>query len=228
MSSSHLQIGGRVIELATAESWIDHYFDQEKNTTSRRPYAYPAYDKLATGSGPDELNDGDLLAPALLNAAPSITAFYALQSVRQRLVAALAATPTGLTVHDALADGSLRERLSTFVSILDTSRLRGVRLTLLTKVLYRKRPLLLPLHDQFIHACYVGDDGYPVPRIHDRSWVDYYTAITRGIAADLAGQHETWDYLAGVAPSGIPELRLLDVVAWNLGRHGGREGETTL
>lgn len=81
---------------------------------------------------------------------------------------------------------------------------------------------------QFIHACYVGDDGYPVPRIRDRSWVDYYTAITRGIAADLAGQRETWDYLAGVAPSGIPELRLLDVVAWNLGRHGGREGETTL
>jgi hypothetical protein len=50
------------------------------------PFAYPYYDGLVTGSGSDDLNDGDLLAPTLLNAAPSIAGFASLQRKRTELI----------------------------------------------------------------------------------------------------------------------------------------------
>lgn len=215
---SELRVGGRTTSLEEAQAWVSAYFDRDRNIASPRPYAYPAYDELDTGSSTDELNDGDLIAPTLLNAAPSVRAFYGLQDLRDELTAALAATPVDVTLHEAVADGTVDRRLESFVGVLDTRRTWGIRLTTLTKVLHRKRPRLLPLHDRFVHACYVGGTGYPVATARNRTWAAYYTAIARGIAVDLNDQSDAWTHLANLAPDGVTKLRILDVVAWNLGR----------
>jgi len=67
------------------------------------PYAYPFYDRMDTGSGPDELDDGDLLAPVLLNVPVTIVAFRSLQAMRNNLQGGLAHIPTTLTLQDAVA-----------------------------------------------------------------------------------------------------------------------------
>ncbi len=71
---------------------------------SASPYAYPAYDTYDSGSGPFELNDGDLLAPALLNAAPTVRAFYSLQRVRPQLIEALTVSEDLCSQRAALAE----------------------------------------------------------------------------------------------------------------------------
>src|SRR4051812_25806072 len=70
-----------------------------------KPFAYPAYDRMTTGSDPNELNDGDLLAPLLLNAGPTIAAVYSLHAVRPVLEAGLAAITQELTLQAAVAHG---------------------------------------------------------------------------------------------------------------------------
>lgn len=98
VTTDTVRVGGRQVLMAKAEDWVRRYFDAVANTNSRQPYAYPAYDMLACGSSSSELNDGDLLAPTLLNAAPKIAAFYALQSAREQLEAGLRTAPEGVTL----------------------------------------------------------------------------------------------------------------------------------
>ena len=80
---TEIRVGGRLGPEEDARRLIAEYFDGPTNRTSKRPYAYPAYDGLETGSGPNELNDGDLLAPTMLNPAPTVAAFYSIQSARE-------------------------------------------------------------------------------------------------------------------------------------------------
>lgn len=124
MTDHHIHVGGRRVDIEKAAFWIKDYFDEtadrEAAALGKGPvYTYPAYDRLATGSGPNELNDGDLPAPLVLNAGPSIKAVYSLQRVRPKLEHFLAATPTDLTLRTAVAKGAHTKLLGALVSVLD-------------------------------------------------------------------------------------------------------------
>ena len=215
-----LNVGALKVPMAEATVWVREYFDADANLRSKAPYAYPAYDGLDTGSGPNELNDGDLLAPALLNVRPTISAFYRLQAARPHMQGALEFTGPDVTLADTVADGTLPERLIRFVGVLDTHDLPGVKLTTLTKVLHRKRPRFMPLHDQFVDACYRGPtDAYPVRRVRKRTWVKYWSEVCTAITRDVEAQPTQWASLREGAPRRVSELRILDVVAWNAGRN---------
>jgi hypothetical protein len=216
--SDLIRIGGRRASLTEAHTWLAAYFDQQ-NRNSRTPYAYPAYDEYRPGSGPFELNDGDLLAPALLNAAPTVRAFYSLQRVRVDLTDALSRIPVDLRLADAVADGTMPALIGDLVTVLDgPERPAGVRLTTLFKVLHRKRPDFIPLYDQFVGACYLGHgDEFPVRRVRRRSWRDYAVAVTAAVSSDLTAQEKVLGQLQPLAP-GVSTVRLLDVLAWKVGR----------
>lgn len=86
----HVRVGGVSISMRVAAAWIHQYTDP-RHIGSTTPYAFPAYDRYrAVDRAPLSLSDADLLAPVLLNVAPSLRAYYALQRVRPRLEAALA------------------------------------------------------------------------------------------------------------------------------------------
>jgi len=216
--SDLIRIGGRRASLTEARTWVEAYFDRG-NQNSRTPYAYPAYDEYQSGSGPFELNDGDLLAPTLLNAAPTVRAFYSLQEVRADLTEALTRIPVDLRLADSLADGTMPDLIGDLATVLDEpERLAGVRLTTLFKVLHRKRPDFVPLYDQFVGACYLGQgDEFPVRRMRRRSWRHYAVAVTAAVSADLTAQEAVFGQLQPLAP-GVSTLRLLDVLAWKVGR----------
>jgi hypothetical protein len=85
------------------------------------------------------------------------------------------------------------------------------------KVLHRKRPDTLVLHDTWVRSCYVGSEpNARVPRAERRSWAEYMSLISIAIGRDLRVQRHLFDRL-GAAASGhgkISDLRLLDILAW--------------
>jgi len=198
----------------------DRLLRRRRKPEARKPYAYPAYDTFDAESGPDELNDGGLLAPGMLNAAPTIAAFYSLQRMRKHLQQRLAAIDTALTLAQAINDGSVDALLGGPVDVLDaTPRPYGVRLTTLLKVLHRKRPLLIPLYDRFVKACYVGTgDDFPIQRRRTIPTPDYCVDLVKAINRDITSQQPAFATLASTVPVGTPPLRVIDILACKLGR----------
>ncbi|MEU8968137.1 DUF6308 family protein [Streptomyces monashensis] len=226
MTEQLLHIGGRSVTVTAAAEWVTRYFDENANrhaaaSRSRNVYAWPAYDRLNTGSGPNELNDGDFLAPGMLNAAPSITAMYSLQKARGALERALAAVPVDLSLEAAVKQKLHRELLGDLVRVLDPRwSLPGVQLTILSKILHRKRPLLIPLFDRNVHNCYWATHptpGYPMHVVRDRPDAESFPLLAEHLARDLTSQREVWARLAAFMPADVTPLRLLDAIAWGLG-----------
>ena len=225
MFNQALIVGGHRIPMATAIEWTAAYFDEKANTEAaaakgRKPYAYPVYDRMDTGSGLNQLNDGDLLAPLLLNVGPTIKAVFSLQAVRPRLEAVLASIPQGATLQAAVIKGSHREPFQALGGLLDrVGGVPGVGGTILMKILHRKRPLFIPLYDTQVYAAYCGTtNGYPLHPNPKRTWAEFFTLLAESMAKDIDSQPEQWKSLASVAPDDVTLLRILDVVAWNLGK----------
>ena len=153
----------------------------------------------------------------LLNVRLSVRAFYGLQGIRGILESGLA----NEDLQQPLAAIDNPERVAKMVKplygVLDDPKTKpwGVEGTTLSKVLHRKVPHSLVLHDRWVWACYVGDSG-PVPRAHDRSWADYMTAVTTAIGEDIRTQPEAFSQLdaATGARGQLSHVRLLDILAW--------------
>lgn len=202
---SGITVGGRQVPHSQAQQWIGGYFGAARNRTLRKPYAYPAYDEFNAGSTPNELNDGDLLAPpGMLHAAPTIAAFYSLRGVREHLQQRLAAIDESLTLSDAVDDGRVDALLGGLVDLPDAKpRPYGIRLTTLLKVLHRKRPLFVPLYDRFVQACYVGpeEDGDSIPYRKTVRTSTYCGDIARAIGDDITSQRTVFLELAAALPA---------------------------
>jgi hypothetical protein len=220
MTLDTVRVGARHIPISTAEQWIAAYFDVEANKTAAKPYAYPAYDQLAADSDPNELDNGELLAATLLTPHFTTRAFLSLQDARPALHAALAAIPTDLDLTEAVANGTHTRLIHRFAQLLDGKGLAGVQLTILVKTLHRKRPRFIPLFDDRVKSCYwtkTGQSGYPMQRDRNRAESAFTITFAECVAADLMSQPAVWRHLASLAPTGVSELRLLDVLAWNAG-----------
>jgi hypothetical protein len=202
------------------------HLSHDSNHRNRNPYL----DRFESGC-PDlrceaQDRDGDLLPPTLLNAAPKIAAFFSLQSAREQLEAGLWATPTSVTLGAAVEDASLARRMQTLVGILDGPSLRGVKLTTLTKVIHRKRPAFMPLHDKFVKACYVGtQESFPMHLDRHRTWVQYWVIMATAIERDLGNQVDICAHLGALAGENVAALRVLDVVAWKAGKELVSQGQ---
>lgn len=217
-SQPELRVGGRTVKLAQAEEWIRTYTDAATNRSIAAPYAFPAYDHFDASSDSDHLSDGDLLAPGLLNVNISISSFYGLQRIRPELERHLRAIPGDLCLEVA-DDAQVQRLVSPIYAVLDspTDRPRKVKATKLSKVLHRKRPHFLVLHDAQVQNCYREPLHIPTP---GRSWANYMVELSLAVAHDLRTQRPAWDHLAAAVSSEGPisRVRLLDIVAWRLGK----------
>jgi hypothetical protein len=224
-----VRIGRVVIPVETAGTWIREYTDASSNVVSDAPYAFPAYDNFDAGtSEPNRLTDGDLLAPGLLNVPVKIRSFYGLQRVRGQLEEALAHPVLAEPLASVKDPEDLRPVVCALYEVLDDPKLRpwGVGGTTLSKVLHRKRPQSVVLHDQWVRACYVGDNA-PVALAKGRSWAEYMFLVTTAIRKDIADQAEVFEQLGGAEGEQIhlSSVRLLDILAWR--SRGGSPAEVT-
>lgn len=227
MPDQFLAIGGLRVPYEQARDWATDYLDAGTNRTSDRPYAYPGYDTYLTDADdPDRVTQADLFAPVLLNVQISVRTFYALDAIRDQITDALPARDIGpLTDADP---ATVAETCTRLYGLLDPPHIRpsGVKGTVLSKIVHRKRPDFLVLHDTQVAACYRDVPGAPVPKARHRTWSEYMTLVSLAIREDLRRQHDTWDRLH--AETARPEnppvttVRLLDIVAWNAGQNPTR------
>ncbi|WEV78809.1 DUF6308 family protein [Janibacter cremeus] len=213
--TNSVSVGRATIPMKPALDWIQAYTNRV-HVDSKKPYAYWAYDALDTGAGQDKFNDGDLLVPLLLNAAPTVAAFYRLRAMAPDLEIALEAFPDRPIVD--LSNSDIEARVAPLYAVLDEDhrhfRGHGVQGTTLSKVLHRKRPHSLPLHDKWVHRCYVGS-GRPIVKERGRSWAALMTLLSQEMAADIRRQPVQFEQLRRASShSEISDLRLLDILAW--------------
>ena len=175
-------------------------------------YAWPAYDTLVT-NGSTELVSGDLLAPSLLEAHIDGPRFRVLLDMLPDLqgISALPACSLADATDDDIA------AVADLFSVLDTERYRhrGVRGTIVSKVLHRKRPDLVPLYDSRIDAGYRGSGLIP----HDphRSWRDFMVVLCDLMRDDLNREAKTFGELQQMATdkgADLTALRILDILVW--------------
>jgi hypothetical protein len=214
--ADQIRIGKVTRPLTQAIEWVRAYTDVKRNRTDPEPYAYPAYDHFQAGrDDPNRLSDADLLVPGLLNAPVSIRSFYALQALREPLGSALRQPDLLLPLATIDAPDRIAAMVHPLYAVLDqSSRPHGVLETTLSKILHRKRPHSIVLHDRWIRACYLGTDT--VPHTHHRRSADYMAAVTTAIAADIREQPQAFAALddATSTPGDLTPVRLLDIVAW--------------
>lgn len=215
-----LRVGRFEISVDQACNWVSEYTNAAANANAARPYAYPAYDLY--GGGTDEsdvLTDGDLLAPVLLNVSISIRGFYGLQRIRDHLQAALSAPDLAHPLTE-IDEEDVPRLIGPLYAVLDEPSLKpwSVGATKLSKVLHRKRPQSVVLHDTWTRRCYL--DTPRVPRSKNRSWADYMSAVSAGIRDDLLRQDAEFQVVrdASAANPTLSDIRLIDILAWNAGK----------
>lgn len=227
MADDAIRIGRFTVDFERAKRWIKGYTNAESNKGSDDPYAYPAYDEYDRDSNnPSLLTDGDLLAPILLNVRFSIRSYYGLQKIRHRLEAVLADDDLAKDLAD-LPQAKVSEAVSGIYGLLDHEgddedlAPWGVRATTLSKIVHRKRPTSLALHDRWVSACYLGSEAVPPKRKgKTRSSAEYMELVTLAIAEDLHSQREIFERLQeeSLASPRLTDLRLLDILAWHRGQ----------
>ncbi|MCW2544681.1 MAG: hypothetical protein JWM40_2233 [Frankiales bacterium] len=178
----------------------------------RNGYSYPAYDRLITNGDPS-LVDGDLLAPTLMGVHIDAGRFALLREMLPALEA-VAELPE-VSLEDAEDDHVMC--VAGLFGILDEPRYsgRGVRGTIVSKVLHRKRPDLVPIYDSRIFEAYTAPGV--LPRTPERSWQEFMHSLCSQMRADLQGEREAFNELQAVAEdSGAPltKLRILDILVW--------------
>lgn len=213
-----LSIGALRVPASTAKKIVTEYtMPPNLDHPSRRDFfSWPYYDGFQSGTTVYELCDGDLLAPALLNADPGIHGFAGLQQIRWRLEQRLADVPSNVDLADATDDDI--DSVTRLFGVIDEHPVFGVRGTILSKVLHRKRPRLIPLHDRYINAAYVPD---PIPAAHRRTWDAYAGLLMRAMRDDLRRSSKVWEPLEQIPrPSEVvlTRLRVLDIIAWHQGK----------
>ncbi len=160
----------------------------------RNGYAYPGYDQLVT-NGSATLVDGDLLAPTLIGAEIDRGRFALLRDLLPELAGVADLPPVAL--QDA--DDATVAAVADLFAVLDRAPYagRGVRGTILSKVLHRKRPDLVPLYDSRIFESYTAPGA--LPREQDRTWQEFMDLLLRAMRDDLQHEDAAFDQLVGVA-----------------------------
>ncbi len=178
----------------------------------RNGYAVTAYDRLVT-NGSAALVDGDLLAPVLIGTEVDRGRFLLLRDLLPDL-AGITDLPA-VALHEA--DDAVVDRVAALFAVLDRAPYagKGVRGTIISKVLHRKRPDLVPLYDSRIFESYTAPGA--LPRTQDRGWQEFMGALLRQMRADLQAEQPAFDRLEQLtAEAGLPltRLRILDLLVW--------------
>ena len=178
----------------------------------RNGYGYPAYDTLETNSAA-ALVDGDLLAPLLLGAHVDPGRFALLREMLPALEA-VADLPE-VALQDADDDHVLC--VAGLFGILDEPRYagKGIRGTIVSKVLHRKRPELVPLYDSRIFQAYTAPGV--IPRSTDLAWQQFMAMLCTQMREDLQANGAAFgalEQLAAAEGTPVTQLRILDILVW--------------
>jgi len=208
--STDLRVGAYVMSLDVARFYVTRYL----TNSGRKTASFPAYEGFQRDHDPDVLSDADLLAPVLLNAKLSLDAYYGLQRHRTRLEERLREIKRDAALDQPADPTAL---LGPLFAVLDGEGIPGVRGSVLSKVLHRKRPGFIPLYDRRARWCYRDAPGAPISP-GGRSWEALAVLLADAMRRDLVAQSTVWRELASIVHPAITPLRALDIIAAHAGR----------
>ncbi len=202
-----MQLCGGTLPIEEPEELLLSYVEPDG------PYAFPAYDTLVTNGSPD-LVDGDLLAPSLLGAHVDYARFVLLKRMLPSICEGMAALPDP-PLHEA-DDAGIAAVARCFAVLDEPIYVRaGARGTIISKVLHRKRPDLIPLYDSRIWTAYTVSGA--IGRGSHRPWVEVMQALCHSMRADLVHNLTEFQALqraARDAGADLSLLRILDILVW--------------
>jgi len=201
MNSIPIQVGGR--DVPDALDRIRRYCGLTWSGGSPETWAYRYFDHVPSES-PNEVASVDVLAAAALHPGLSRTDLAFFVDRADDLSDWLRSVP----VHAELrsADSDLLDHLDALVDF------DGVSITLLSKVLHRKRPSLIPLLDRHIIDWY-----RPVTsqRSATLAWAPIIRAMQQDLIGDLNGSlTQIADALRPELASPPSAIRLIDIAIW--------------
>lgn len=200
---TNIRVGRFSISRTQAEDWL-----LDCTVAHAAALGYPAYEQYRAADWSGPLEEADLLAPALFEAAPSPAAFSWLRSRLPVLNQALESIAPNADLAES--DAPLR-LIAPLFEVLAAPGGQEVGPATLTKILHRKRPRFVPLWDPQIGLCYrhLSEEASPGR---------FASALAEGVREDLIADPQTWQALARIADRpAITPLRALGIVAWHLG-----------
>jgi len=213
-----LRVGRVNLPVRTATEIVRRYVAEPQLHDRRRAHPFDVYDAYRAEQRYQPLDQPDLLAPVLLHVQSlSVDAYRWLTGQLAPLNRALERISPDASLMDPDPDLS---PLADLFAVLDDPARDGVRMTILSKILHRKRPRMIPLWDAHSLTCYSRGESCPVPEQRGGSRQEYALTLTRAIHADLRAGKAHWEELCALATGReLTELRALDIVAWTVGRH---------
>ncbi|SDO02968.1 hypothetical protein SAMN05660199_01165 [Klenkia soli] len=193
----------------------DEAFDHaQRYLTDGSGWGYPAYERYESERALGPLTDADLLAPPLLNVQHfKLSVYESLQAVRLQLQECLHTIRPDASVFNATDDE--RDSVRRMFTLLDRRGIPGSRGTILSKVLHRKRPHLIPLWDGNVEKVFQFGATPRIAPVDGRSWGDFYLVFSDAIRADIEADRGFFDEVVGLAVDPpISLLRAVDIVAW--------------
>lgn len=203
-----VQIGGIRVPHGEALDLARRYL------TDGTGWGYPAYERYEAARATGPLTDADLLVPPLLNVQHfDLGVYESLQAVQTQLQSSLAQIRPAASVFDATDDE--REHVRRMFALLDRRGIPGARGTILSKVLHRKRPHLIPLWDRNVANVYQYGPTPRIPPVDGRSWGDFYVLFTDTVRDDVEAERAFFEEVAALAVDPpISLLRAVDIIAW--------------
>ena len=188
---SELELAGR--RITDAEDLLRRYSGLPWSGGEPEVWAYSYYDTLPD-SDPNDVGPIDVLAAAALH--PKITRadlewFANNRKLLQDLLV-------------KLPDIDLADANPALVDAIPTVAGSDVELSLLSKVLHRKRPKLIPLLDRTLTGWYRRQ----LSSQSAAAWPE----LVRALAEDLRGNADAFSDLRSIAP--LTDLRIGDIVIW--------------
>lgn len=203
MDAMPLRVAGR--DIPSALDLIRRYCGLPWSGGPPETWAYHYYDRLPTAAD-DDVAPVDVLAAASLHPGLSRRDLAFFRDHRADLADWLEAVPTEIDLG-AASDGDL-EHLASLVEFgTETS------VTLLTKVLHRKRPRIVPLVDRHIIDWYRPVTG-------ERSVAKVWRPLLEAMRDDAAGDSEPFLAVATealhveLADNPPMYIRLIDIAVW--------------
>ena len=194
---SELTLGGR--RITDAADLLRRYCGLRWSGGEPEVWAYSYYDALHDTDSND-VGPIDVLAAAALHPKISRADLEWFARHRKTLQGFLVHMPEGVDLADADP---------TLVNAIPTLAGRGVELSLLSKVLHRKRPKLIPLLDRTLTGWYRRQ----LRTQSAAAWPD----LVRALAEDLRGNADEIEALRPIAP--LTDLRIADIVIWMESQH---------
>lgn len=201
MNHIPIQVGGR--DVPNALDRIRRYCGLTWSGGSPETWAYRYFD-LVPSESPDEVIPVDVLAAAALHPGLSRSDLAFFVDRADDLSDWLRSVPVDAELRTT--DSELHAHLDALVEF------DGVSLTLLSKVLHRKRPSLIPMLDRHIIDWYRPVTG---ERAATSAWSPIIRAMQQDLIDDMNGS------LAAIADALRPELasppsaiRLIDIAIW--------------